>query len=114
MTSLGRRVAIAIFKASSTSWAASVVVIDQPTIRRLQASSTISNPQPIRRLHGEIALHQVRRLTVATLDCGDNELAPAHTNETGLRHQPRDALAANTNAFGRKLGMHPRRTIGTA
>jgi hypothetical protein len=40
MTPLGRRVAIAMFKASSTNRAASVVAIDQPTIRRLQASST--------------------------------------------------------------------------
>ena len=35
MTPLGRRTAIAMFKASSTSWATSVVAIDQPTIRRL-------------------------------------------------------------------------------
>jgi hypothetical protein len=74
----------------------------------------VSYPQPIRRLRGEIALHQVRCLTGATFDCGDNELAPAHTGEAGLRHQPRDALAADTNALGGKLGMHPRHTIGTA
>jgi hypothetical protein len=40
--------------------------------------------------------------------------ASAHTHKTGLRHQPRDALAANTNAFGRKLGVHPRRAVGAA
>jgi hypothetical protein len=44
----------------------------------------ISYPQLIRRRRRELALHQVRRLTVATLDCGGNELAPAYTGKTCL------------------------------
>ena len=40
ITPLGRRVMSAMFRASSTSRVASVVAIDQPTMRRLKASST--------------------------------------------------------------------------
>ena len=40
ITPFGLRAASAMFKASSTSWVASVVPIDQPTMRRLKASST--------------------------------------------------------------------------
>jgi hypothetical protein len=97
MTPLGRRTASAMFKASSTSWLTNVVAIDQPTIRRLQASSTTAryrNPAHVgmwvlsathnRSGAGAVNLRQVRRLTVATLDCCGNELAPAHTGKTRL------------------------------
>jgi hypothetical protein len=40
ITPFGLRVAGAMFKASTTSRVARVVAIDQPTIRRLHASST--------------------------------------------------------------------------
>src|SRR5215469_356984 len=40
ITLLGRGVMSAMFRASSTSRVASVVAIDQPTMRRLKASST--------------------------------------------------------------------------
>ena len=40
ITPFGRRVRSAMSRALSTSWVASVVAIDQPTMRRLYASST--------------------------------------------------------------------------
>ena len=73
----------------------------------------IGDPQPIRRFRREIALDQVWCLTAVALESGDDELAATHTGKTGLRHQPRDAFAANLNAVGRKLGMDAWRTVGT-
>ena len=74
----------------------------------------IGNPQQIGRCCREVALDQVRRLTAVALDRGGDEPAPAHTGQAGLRHQPRDPLAANTSALGRKLGVNARRAVGAA
>ena len=63
----------------------------------------VGDPQQIRPFCREVAVDQVRRLTVAALDRGGDELAPAHTGKTCRRHQPGDALATNANAFGRKI-----------
>jgi hypothetical protein len=57
---------------------------------------------------------QVRRLTAVSLHCRNDELAARHTGKASLRHQPRDALATDTNALGRQLGMNARRTAGAA
>jgi hypothetical protein len=53
-------------------------------------------------------------LTVAVLDRGGDELAPAHTGNTCCRHQPGDALATNANAFGRKINVNARRPVNAA
>jgi hypothetical protein len=55
-----------------------------------------------------------RRLTVAALDRGGDELASAHTGKTCRRHQPGDALAADANAFGRKIDMNARHPVDAA
>src|SRR5260370_38050394 len=59
----------------------------------------VSDPQQIGRFCREVALDQVRRLTIVALDRGGDEPASAHTGKTGLRHQSRDPLAANTRAL---------------
>ena len=74
----------------------------------------VGDPQPVRRLRGEVALDQVGRLTTIALDRGGDELASAHTGKTGLRHQPGDTLAANMDPLGRQFGMNPRCAIGAA
>ena len=58
MTSFGRRVASAMFKASRTSWLCKVVAIAQPTTRRLNASSV--NRQ------AEVAVHVGTKVISAT------------------------------------------------
>ena len=73
--------------------------------------SDVGDPQPIRRFCGEVALDQVRRLTAIALHRGGDEPASAHTGKTGLRHQSRDTLAADTSALGRKLGVNARRAV---
>jgi hypothetical protein len=71
----------------------------------------VGNPQQIRRCRGEVALDQIRCLAAIALDRGGDEPAPDHPGKPGLRHQPRDALAASANALGRKLGMNTRHTV---
>ena len=71
----------------------------------------VRHPQPVRFFGREVAIDQVRRLTAITSHRGSDEPAPAHTRNTGLSHQPGDALTANTNAVGHKLGMDARRAI---
>ena len=73
----------------------------------------IRNPQPVRRLCGKVTLDQVWRLTAA-LQRRDDEPAAGHTGNTSARHQPRDALATDTNALGRQLGTDARCAIGAA
>ena len=73
--------------------------------------SDVRHPQPIRPFGGEVAINQVRCLTAIAPHRGGDELASAHTSNTGLPHQPGNALAADTNVFGRKLGMDARCTI---
>jgi len=63
---------------------------------------------------GEVAFHQVRGLTAVALDRADNELASAHIDKASLRHQPRDALAADAHSLDRQLGIDGRRTVGAA
>ena len=43
-----------------------------------------------------------------------DELATARTDKTCRRHQPGDALATDANAFGRKIDMNARRSVGAA
>lgn len=112
-----------------TSCLASDVAIDQPTIRRLKNVEhdreiqkacpgrnvgDVGDPQPIRRFRREVAFNQVGRLTATILDRGDDELASADTDKTGLHHQSRNPLATNVLALGRKLGMHAWRAVGAA
>jgi hypothetical protein len=72
----------------------------------------IGHPQQIRRFRREIALDQVGCLTTVTPDRGDDELASAHTGETGLHHQSRHPLAPNISTLGRELSMNAWRTVG--
>jgi hypothetical protein len=74
----------------------------------------VGDPQPIRRFRREVPLNQVGRLAATLLDRGGDEPAPTHSGKTGLRHQSRNTLAANANALGGELGMHPRRAVGAA
>jgi len=75
----------------------------------------VGDPQLIQSFRREVARDQVRRLTPAAFAGrrGD-ELASAHTGNTRGRHQPSDPLATDTDAFGRKLGMNTRCSVGAA
>ena len=74
----------------------------------------VGDPQQIRRFCREVALDQVRRLAAVASHRGGDEPAPGHARKTGLRHQSRDTLAADTRALGGKLGVNARHAVGAA
>jgi hypothetical protein len=86
----------------------------RPPGRESRNVGDVGDPQQIRPLCREVALDQIRRLTVAALDRRGDELTSAHTGKTCRRHQPGDALATDANSFGRKIDMNARRPIDAA
>ena len=104
-----------MFKASSTSCVPSVVghrpANDPPAIgiehhgeiekaRSGRNVSDVGDPQPIRLVRHEVAINQIRRRPTAVPGRRHDELASARPDKTGLRPQPSDAFAPDTNALG--------------
>jgi len=73
----------------------------------------VSHPQPVRRLRGEVATHEIR----CRGDAGHTDrglaLAPAHhARQPSLAHQPRNALAAHADAAVTQLGVDAGPAVG--
>ncbi len=73
--------------------------------------SDVGDPQPIRLVHPEVAINQIRRRPTAVPGRRHDELASARPDNIGLRHQPSDAFAPDTNALGGQFGMKTRRAV---
>jgi hypothetical protein len=69
----------------------------------------VADPQPVWRLGGEVALHEIRALLGGRVrDRGAPRLrAPLRARQARSAHQPRDLVTADLLAVADQRGVHP-------
>ena len=81
--------------------------------RRCRHVGEVRDPEPVSRLRVEAAVEQVAgRPDLLVLERRALALAMAHAGKALRRHRALDTLAADMDAFGRRLGMDAKRAIG--